>query len=712
MTEKQIAVKLTLQDQMSKKIMKAQGRMKKFTKSMTVDFVALAAKVYLFKQALSFFSEFMAPSIEFESAFAGVKKTVNATEKEFNQLSKALIDMSRRIPVAATKLASIQEIAGQLGVKGVKNLTKFTESIAKIVVSTNLTQESAAISFARIASIIGEPIGNIEKMGSAVVELGNNFEVQEDEILTFAQRIAAMGKLSKLTTADIFGVSAAFASVGIQAEAGGTAVNKVLLELSKQGKTGSKALVDFVNELEAAGDKAAQKLEELGFSEARTQRAFLSLAGAGGKLEKALALSNDEMERGTALQIEAAKRFETTASKIQLMKNNIAVLSKNIGDNLLPVFERLLILTKQYVDFATGTDLQLTKLQTLEAAYSKVTEKIEQRNSALFANKRFFNKEFNRQTEMMIRQKGVLEDLITKEKERREEFVLLVKAKKDAINNSSGSGNEDSGNESSSQQREIDDYLIKETNKIEQLRMMWKAWNQEKSAQQLIANQQEVEKLNFKLDVQKKAHKSLWSIAGKARDTFASGISNIFGQMVDGTLNAKKAFATLGKQMLKVLIDFGVQKGINFLLSKIFLKGEVAAAVVSAAAVAAAWAPAAAAVSLATLGSNSIPASAGITATHAISRTLSKIPGAEKGGNIIKSGSVLVGERGPEILNLSKGAQVVPLSPGEKGSSGGVYIDSITIIVERGPNEDDDRDLGEKVAYDLDSALLRARSNV
>jgi len=409
-----LEVLLILRDQLTAGINGVSSRMKRFGESFRRNWLAIGASIFLVKRAID---SLINPSIEFESAFAGVKKTVDATNAEFKQLEENLLNMSRRIPVAAKELAGIQEIAGQLGIKGVKNLTKFTEAIAKISVSTNLSQQSAAINFSRIASVINEPIENIEKMASSVVELGNNFEVQEDEILNFAQRIAAMGKLAKLTTADLFGVSAAFASVGVRAEAGGTAVNKVLLSLAKQGKTGSKALIDFIDQLQASGDKAAQKLEELGFKEARTQRAFLSLAGAGDKLEVALRLANDEFARGTALNIEAAKRFETTSSKVQLIKNNITILQKEIGDKLIPAFEKLLIVTKKYVDFATGEDLKQTKLELLNEALKKIDNTLSGRGGD---TEGFFGAlgGFEEETRNIERRRTVLVGLIHEEKNR------------------------------------------------------------------------------------------------------------------------------------------------------------------------------------------------------------------------------------------------------------------------------------------------------
>ena len=53
--------------------------------------------------------------MEYESAFAGVRKTVNATEQELAALSGQFRQMARDIPITAAEFARIGEAAGQLG---------------------------------------------------------------------------------------------------------------------------------------------------------------------------------------------------------------------------------------------------------------------------------------------------------------------------------------------------------------------------------------------------------------------------------------------------------------------------------------------------------------------------------------------------------------------------------------------------------------------
>lgn len=323
MTDRNITYIIRVRDEAAKQLRDIQGAALSAT-------AALGGIAFVTKQA-----------IDFESSFAGVRKTVDASEAEFQALAKNFRTLAKQIPVNVNQLNRIGELAGQLGVRGVDNLTKFTDSIAKIAVTTNLTEEEAATAFARIANVTQEPISHIDRMASSVVALGNNFATTESEIVDFSQRIAGAGKIAGLTTDEIFGIAAAFSSVGIQAEAGGTAVQTILLNLNKEGKRGIGEFLSFVQNLSAAGPEAAKVLDELGFSEARLQRAFLSVAGAGGVLEDAIRSSTDAFRENNALTNEAEKRFATTASQLTILKNQLTDMAITIGSLILPILVEL-----------------------------------------------------------------------------------------------------------------------------------------------------------------------------------------------------------------------------------------------------------------------------------------------------------------------------------------------------------------------------------
>ena len=306
---------------------------------------------------------------EFESAFAGVKKTVQATEEEYANLRQDILDMTREIPAAGTEIAGGMEAAGQLGI-GKEALTDFTETMIKMGVSTNLAAEDAAIDLAKFSNIVqmdeyGEDgISNYERLGSVIVALGNNMETTEADIVGMSTRLASYGELAGLTEAQIMGVSAALSSVGVGEEAGGSSMGRVLMQMQQAvvestealevyaettGLTVSEfqelfrtnsagALTAFIEGLGDAGEGAYGILGDLDLNTIRVRQSLLSLAGGGELLGDAIKLASEAWEENTALEEEANKRFETTESHLQIMKQAFEELGIVAYDDLRDPF--------------------------------------------------------------------------------------------------------------------------------------------------------------------------------------------------------------------------------------------------------------------------------------------------------------------------------------------------------------------------------------
>ncbi len=324
--------------------------------------------------AAAFVKSSIQAGIEFESAFAGVVKTVDGVVDaggnltEFgHQLRDDFRQLAMEIPVSVNELAKIGELGGQLGVAG-DDLIAFTSLIAQLGVTTSLSTEEAAMSFAQFGNIMQSSQEDLTRFGSAVVWLGNNFATTEADIVTFATRIAGAGAIAGMTEADLAGIGAAFSSVGVQAEAGGTAVQKVLLDMNTAVVTGgtqlekyaqaagmsaeqfaaawrsdpSEAFTRFVEGLGVAGDEAILILDELGLADARLVRGFLSVAGAGDLLRSAIEGSNDAFAENMALTREAALRFQTVESQVQLFKNVINDVKIALYDALRPALAAIL----------------------------------------------------------------------------------------------------------------------------------------------------------------------------------------------------------------------------------------------------------------------------------------------------------------------------------------------------------------------------------
>lgn len=333
-------------------------------------------------------------AIDYESAFAGVKKTVDGTPQQFEKLSASIRNMAKEMPASATEIAAVAEAAGQLGVP-IGSIEGFTKTMINLGVSTNLSAEEAATSIAKIGNIMqvsGDDLDSWSaKFGATVVGLGNNFATTESDIVNMANRLAASGKIAGLTTPEILGLSTAMSSVGIEAEAGGTAMTQTLTAISKAVSEGgndlrlyaetagttadqfaekwrtkpAEALQDFIRGLGKAkeeGKDTNKILDELGLTGIRQSNMLKSLGLAAETMGKAVGLANSEWEKGTALTDEANKRYETMQSKLQMLKNQLTDVAIEFGGPLLDALKDGLEAAKPWISTLADLAKQFSSL--------------------------------------------------------------------------------------------------------------------------------------------------------------------------------------------------------------------------------------------------------------------------------------------------------------------------------------------------------------
>lgn len=308
-------------------------------------------------------------SVEFESAMAGVAKTTDMSDDELSAMSEEIKNLATQIPITTTELAGIVETAGQLGIEK-DNLISFATVMANLGVATNLTSEEAATMLARFANVTGMAPELYENLGSVIVALGNNFATTESEIVTMGQRLAAAGELAGLTEPEIMALATAMSSVGIEAEAGGTAMTQTLTAIEKAVVNGGdnlnkfaeisgmsaeqfastwknkpieaiEAFIEGLGKLDEQGESATLVLDEMGLSGVRQSNMLKSLATASGLLSSAVGTANTAWAENNALMKEASTRYETTESKMTMFKNSVNNLKIAVGDQLAPAIAEL-----------------------------------------------------------------------------------------------------------------------------------------------------------------------------------------------------------------------------------------------------------------------------------------------------------------------------------------------------------------------------------
>ena len=329
---------------------------------------------------------------DFESAFAGVKKTVDATATELEEFRVGILKMSSEIPLAASEIAGIAEAAGQLGIQN-ENLLDFTRTMADLGVATNMTSEEAATALARLANITGMSQTDFSKLGSTIVALGNNMATTEADIVSMALRLAGTGAQVGLAEDQILALAAAASSVGLEAEAGGSAFSRVMSMMqlaAEQGGTALNAIADvagmtggefkkafeqdaagallaFVDGLGAAEENGKSaigiisqlgEITELSAMDTITVRdALLRASGASEVFTEALTIGAEAWAANSALANEATQRYETMESRVQLLKNAITALGISAYEDLRgPLSDAVSLTTTMVNQLSTAYD--------------------------------------------------------------------------------------------------------------------------------------------------------------------------------------------------------------------------------------------------------------------------------------------------------------------------------------------------------------------
>lgn len=354
-------------------------------------------------------------AIDFEDAFTGVEKTVDGTAEQMEELKQGIRDMAKEIPSTTTEISAVAEAAGQLGIK-TEDILSFTKVMIDLGNSTNLSAEEAASALAKFANVTKMNAKDYDKLGSTIVALGNNFATTEADIVAMATRLAATGELAGLSESQILSLATAMSSVGIEAEAGGSAMSKLLKNIQLAVELGGDDLKDFakvagmtskdfkkafeedavsalaafisgLNDTKRNGKSAIAILSDMGLTEVRLSNTILSLANASDVMTNAVKLGNEAWEDNTALTNEANKRYDTLKSKITIAINKLKDQAITLGNKLMPSLQKAIegfgkwiekfeSLSEEQVDMIVKIGLIVTAIGPLLTIIGKLTSTI------------------------------------------------------------------------------------------------------------------------------------------------------------------------------------------------------------------------------------------------------------------------------------------------------------------------------------------------
>ncbi|MCI6843803.1 MAG: phage tail tape measure protein [Coriobacteriaceae bacterium] len=301
-------------------------------------------------------------AVTIDSALTDVRKTTDLTEEQYQSLKASAVELSKAQPVDASTILSLEGLSAQLGWCDDK-LQDFAQTVSGLDIATDMDADTAATNLAQFANVTGMAQGQAENYASAIVGLGNNMATTESKISDMSMGMASAGTQAGMSQADILGIAAATASLGMEAQAGGTAFSKTVNEIGVQVSTNGKELQEWaalarmsmdefksawqtdatgtfeavirgMSDAQASGEDLNVILSDLGITETRQSDFLRRLAGNAGLVTRAVSLSNDEWSKNTALQDEVSNRNDSLASKAEVLKNRVTAVTDELGGPL------------------------------------------------------------------------------------------------------------------------------------------------------------------------------------------------------------------------------------------------------------------------------------------------------------------------------------------------------------------------------------------
>lgn len=307
--------------------------------------------------------------IDFDSGLINVSKTTGISGKELQNLSDDMINLSRRLQVIDTsKLLEYATVAGQLGIHGSRDIQSFSEALAKMETATDVSGRAGAEQVARFLQLADGGVKNIKAFGDELVHLGNNFAATESQILRNALSIAQNTGAYNIARKEMLAYAAATSAVGIQSEVVGSAINRVLQQLSIASSGGKNAtavfdtlkitqseladllrndasgafkiLIERLNEGYKSGEDLNSILREMGIRNVRDIRVVQTLATKGYDV------LNDSMRKVEESASALNNEFETQSGKISAQIDRMRISWENLilsVDNGQGIFGRAMV---------------------------------------------------------------------------------------------------------------------------------------------------------------------------------------------------------------------------------------------------------------------------------------------------------------------------------------------------------------------------------
>ena len=263
----------------------------------------------------------------FDKQLIAVRKTTNLSKKDIDLFGKQVVILGLQLKgISIQGLLNSAEIAGQLGIRGSKNILNFSKTIEQLKLTSNIAGQEGAMAFAKFIEISKDTVENADRLGSVITELGNNFNTTESEILANSLEIQRAASIYKVTAQASLALGATTSALGIRAESARSAFLSTFMVLNDGVATGKN--LDLI--LRLTGQSAAAFKKEFNTDATATFQKFIKGLSDAKDNGENLTLILKELSLDSKIVLPVVG---TLADKYDILKETLASANKEYVDN-------------------------------------------------------------------------------------------------------------------------------------------------------------------------------------------------------------------------------------------------------------------------------------------------------------------------------------------------------------------------------------------
>ena len=343
----------------------------------------------------STFDSLTEKAISFEKEMANVSKATNQPlDVTMKGLGQEVLKLGRTLPIAHEQLAQIMATGAKSDIAQ-RDLSKYTELVAKVATAWETTADETAIDVAKLSNIFQKPILEMGRFTDAINKLDDVSASSAPEIVDVLKRVGGSAVAIRMSELQAAALSTTLLDLGETSEKAGTGINALLERIGSpalQNKTFANTLTDIgwsVQKMEQSvkSGGAQQTILDLfdTISKFDDQKKRDVLGGLFGseyadnlsklannmdKYRSRISAVTDEQSYLNSVNKEFDNRMSATAYKLELFNNRMNELKIGFGGVLVDILE------KTFPNLFSGLDTMNDKFATFTEQHPLLTKAI------------------------------------------------------------------------------------------------------------------------------------------------------------------------------------------------------------------------------------------------------------------------------------------------------------------------------------------------